>query len=109
MQYFMSRWFYIFISVILVGPIEYTDVYGATSQEGNATSQEGDTGSFNIPQTIITIITTVIALFFANYLLDWKRHRETRPVLKIKPAENPTTYENDYQIPMYNITPTTTT
>ena len=70
----MARWFYIFILVILVGPIEYTNVYGTTSQEG-------DTGSFNVPQTIITIITTVIALFFANYLLDWKRHRQ-RPIQK---------------------------
>jgi hypothetical protein len=30
MQYFMARWFYIFILVILVGPIEYTNVYGTT-------------------------------------------------------------------------------
>lgn len=107
MQYFMPRWFYIFILIILVGPIEYTNVYGATSQEGNATSQEGDTGSFNIAQTIITIITTVATLFVANYLLDLKRHRETRPILKINPDENPTTYENDVPMPMYNITAAT--
>jgi hypothetical protein len=101
MQYFMARWFYIFILVILVEPIEYTNVYGITSQEA-------DTGSFNIAQTtIITIITTVIALFLANISLDWYRHRQTRPILKINPNENPTTYENDVPMPMYNITTTT--
>jgi hypothetical protein len=39
--------------------------------------------------------------------LDWKRHRQTRPILKINPDENPSTYENDVPMPMYNITPTT--
>jgi len=105
----MARWFYIFILIMLAGPIEYTNVYAITSQEANISqeeeaSQEWYAGSFNIPQTIITIITTVATLFGANIALDWIRHRQTRPVLKINHDENPSTYENDYQIPMYNIT-----
>jgi hypothetical protein len=74
-------------------------VYGSTSQEV-------DVGSFNIAQIIITIITTAAALFGANYLLDWKRHIQTRPILKINPDENPSTYENDVPMPMYYITTT---
>lgn len=81
---------------MLVAPIEYTNIYSTTSQEG-------DTGSINIVQTIITIIATVIALFLANYLLDWKRLRQTRPILKINPDENPSTYENNVPRAVYNI------
>jgi hypothetical protein len=92
----MTRWFYALISIISAVPILCTIVYASNSQEA-------EKDSFNLSQTIITIVSTVAALFIANIALDWKRHREARPILKINPNET-STYENDVPMPMYKIT-----
>jgi uncharacterized membrane protein len=55
-----------------------------------------------LTQAIITIFTTVSALFGANYLLDWFRYRKSRPVIAINPDENPFVVQEIIDIPVYD-------
>lgn len=47
---------------------------------------------------------TFAALFGANCLLDWKRYREKRPILKINSSDNPSVLEKPIELPLYDIT-----
>jgi hypothetical protein len=58
----------------------------------------------NIERGVITGLITFGALFGANYLLDIKRYRQTRPVLEINIAENPYVHEKGIDLPIYDIT-----
>lgn len=51
----------------------------------------------------ITGLFTFAALFGANHLLDRKRLRETRPVLRILPNENPSVTPDPIDLRIYNV------
>lgn len=47
---------------------------------------------------------TFLALFLANHLLDLKRYREKRPIIKISSEDNPSIVMKPIKLSLYNVT-----